>query len=336
MSFFKKAAVISLLLAVTSSSQAYGASNALDKSLQGPKFSNPEEAKMLVKQEWKQKRVSYSKTAGNPDLIVSLDQHFYPAAKPVIEAYAKAHGLNITLKEGTCGSSSGLAATKMADMTGYCCPPALSDRLPGLVFHTIGVIPNVLITPHGNPVKNLTLNEAQQVFSGDISFWSELSDKKAKAFDYQLNPITRLHCKIRPGHWRTLLDNEDLHSPMIHNVGSIPDMKDNVASNPHSVGFIARWQMTATELKRLNILTLNGVHPDDPGVVAKGSYPLYNVLNVTTWSGAASNAEAEKLIDHLLEKQEQYDPAMYIVPANHLRAAGWRFKGNELIGEPDS
>jgi phosphate transport system substrate-binding protein len=331
-----KALTAVLSLAILYTTPLLGASQSFDKSLQGPKFSKPGDAKGLVNANWKSKKITYPKSVGKPDIFVSLDQHFYPAAKPVIENYAKTHGLNVVIHEGTCGTSAGMVTTKAADITGYCCPPALSDRLPGLVFHTIGLIPNVLITHHDNPIRSVSQGEAQKLFSGAITSWQKLSDKMAKSYKYNVNPVTRLHCKIRPGHWRILLDNEDLHSPMIHNVSSIPDMKEIVAADPFSIGFIARWQMTTKELQRINMLKLNGIHPDDHKAVAQGRYPLYNVLNISTWSGSAYKQKAEKLVHHLIKYQDRYDPKMYIIPAKKLKAAGWVFYGNELIGEPGS
>ena len=327
---------VSLLLIVGVVCPVSGASSAIDSSLRGPLFSNPEESMKLENPDWPQQKITYPKKIGSPDLFISLDQHFYPAAKPLIAAYAKQHNLYIVLQEGTCGTSSGLVAGRNVDIAGYCCPPASSDRLPGLLFHTIGIIPNVLISHHDNPIENITHSEAQKLFSGDIASWGELSDKKAVTYKYNVNPITRLHCKIRPGHWRALLDNEDQFSPMIHNVSSIPDMKDNVAADPHSIGFVARWLLTEKELQRLKMFNLNNVHPDEPGAVAQGRYPLYNVLNITTWSGAAASQTAEKLVQYLLASQEKYDPKMFIIPVKKLKAAGWQFKGNELIGEPGS
>ncbi|MBF0381932.1 MAG: hypothetical protein HQL69_12995 [Magnetococcales bacterium] len=327
-------ALISLTLIF--STPLFAATQFMDKTLQGPKFSQPGEAKGLVEDTWLKKKVNYPKSVGKPDIFISLDQHFYPAAKPIIESYAKTNGLKIVLHEGTCGTSAGMVFKKAADITGYCCPPALTDRLPGLVFHTVGIIPNVLITHKENPVKNISGSEAQKLFSGDISSWQKLADKRAKSYKYSVNPVTRLHCKIRPGHWRILLDNEDLHSPMIQNVSTIPDMKDAVSADPYSVGFIARWLMTKKELQRLNMLNLNGIDPDDHKAVAQGRYPLYNVLNVSTWSGGGYSRKAEKLVQHLLKQQDKFDPKMYIIPANKLKASGWLFNGNELIGEPGS
>ncbi|MBF0455395.1 MAG: hypothetical protein HQL72_11345 [Magnetococcales bacterium] len=310
--------------------------DSLNPSLQGPAFSEPKESKWLVSPGWQEKSITYPSHLGSPDLFVSLDQHFYPAAKILIEAYGKKHGLSIVVVEGTCGTSTGLIASKGADIAGFCCPPALSDRLPGLVFHTVGIIPNVLIAHPTNPVDNLSLQEAQHLFSGEIPYWNGLADPKAQSVKGPVKPITRMHCKIRPGHWRLLIDNEDLHSPMIHNVSSIPDMMDTVAADPKAVGFLARWLLTPKQLERLKILTLDNLHPDQSGVVVDGRYPLYNVVNITTWSGASQKEEAQKLVRYLLSHQESYDPAMFIIPADHLRKAGWRFVGDELIGEPDS
>lgn len=305
------------------------------EALRGPAFYSPELKNETMPPGWDAKKILYPEKYAKADLVVTLDQHFYPAAKPLIEAYAKSSGLNIVAQEGTCGVSSGMVAKKQVDISSFCCPPAPSDRLPGLVFHTVGIIANVFIVPPDNPITNVTYKEAQQIFSGEMGSWPEISDPTVAGFRRPINVHTRLHCKLRPGHWRALLDTEDQFAPMIQNASSIPDMLDHVASDPNGIGWVARWLLEQDENdKRLKMVRIDGVHPDDKDAVAKGRYPTYKLLNLTTWGGPHAKKTAQQLVHYLMDRLDQLDPKMHIITVDKLRASGWQFQGNEIIGEP--
>ncbi len=46
---------------------------------------------------------------------------------------------------------------------------------------------------------------------------------------------------MRAGHWRLLLDNEDLFGPRLHKVEAMPDMISRVARNPAAIGYETQW-----------------------------------------------------------------------------------------------
>ncbi len=143
------------------------------KGLSGPSFTEPSQI-LEMSEEWKKQSIKYDLSAGNVDIVVALDQHLYPALLPFIQKYAKEHNMKINVDEGTCGISSGLLSRKNADIGGYCCPPGLMDRLPGLQFHTLGISALTLLVHPANPINNVTIDQARQIFAGEIYRWSEL------------------------------------------------------------------------------------------------------------------------------------------------------------------
>ncbi|MBF0153368.1 MAG: hypothetical protein HQL64_06475 [Magnetococcales bacterium] len=314
----------------------HGEPSDVEFALQGPAFAPGVANPALVSPEWVKKGISYPKALGHPDLRVQMDQNLYDALTPMIESYAKEHRLRVLIEKGTCGTSSGPIERKEADMAGFCCPPAPYDRLPGIVFHTIGIVPTVLITHPDNPIDTVSFGEVQRIYSGTIRSWKELADPKAKSLSGSIQPVARLHCETRPGHWRNILDNKDLFVPHTLFVASIPDMMDAVAANPDSFGWVSRWVVELKENKgRVKRLKLNGVDADDTQAVAQGKYPYYKTMNLTTWEGAAAKFTANQIIDHLLNKFDQVTQKAYIVHANLLRQNKWLFSGNELIGKPE-
>ncbi len=301
-------------------------------------FFSPFDVPARVAPGWEQKPISYRANDKGADLVVSLDQQLYPALKALIQQWAKAHALKVKVHSGTCGISAGLLAHKQADIGGYCCPPGRTDRLPGLQFHTVGISPLALITHPDNPVNNLSLQEAKLIFQGEIYHWTELPRNNVPGLSKRpVQPVTRLHCKARPGHWHLLLNDADQFSPDIIDVGAIPDMIRSVATNRSAIGYETVWHIKDNMKKgRVKILTIDHLDPADTNALLAGKYPLYRTFNITSWnSKAASNPRAKELVRYLLQQADKLPPDFGMVSHSRLKAAGWRFHGDELIGAPE-
>ena len=302
----------------------------------GPAFTDPDKV-MDMPEEWKKQPIKYDSSAGDADIVVTLDQHLYPALLPLIQKYAKEHNEKIVVNEGTCGISSGMLSRKAADVGGFCCPPGFTDRLPGLRFHVLGISALALLVHPDNPIDNITFRQAQEIFSGEIYRWSELSTQDGqKGPHLSVQPIGRLHCKLRPGHWRLLLDNHDLFSTSLQEVGAIPDMISRVSSNKRAIGYEVLWNLIRYKQRgKVKAIKINGFSPENEDHVISGKYPLYRVYNLTTWEGEnTANSKAEKLVEYLLQRGEHLGKEHQIIPLSRLSQAGWKFKGNELVGEP--
>jgi phosphate transport system substrate-binding protein len=303
--------------------------------MKGPAFTDPSIVQPMP-EGWKEQPVRYDPQVGRADIVVTLDQHLYPLFADYIRKYAAGQGIKVKVDEGTCGISAGMLARKAADIGGFCCPPGEADRLPGLRFHTVGIMPVAVLVHPDNPVGDIDIRQAREIFSGKYYRWSEIRDLGGRrGKNVRIEAIGRLHCKLRPGHWRLLLDNEDLFSPNLSEVGTIPDMISLVARMPGAIGYevplmVARYANQG----KVKVLRLNGVAPE-AAALAAGRYPLYRTLNLTTWEGkAVENEKAGELVQHILKEAERLEGVHGFVPAASLKKAGWKFRGNELVGEP--
>ncbi|MDP3296351.1 MAG: substrate-binding domain-containing protein [Thermodesulfovibrionia bacterium] len=307
------------------------------KGLRGPAFSDPSKIQEMP-EEWGKQPIKYEASAGDADIAIALDQQMYPALSPFIREYAKSHNLKIAINEGTCGITTGMLSRKTADIGGVCCPPDVTDRFRGLQYHTIGIMSLVIIVHPDNPIDNITFEQAQKIFQGEITRWSELKTADGKKGpDTPIQVITRLHCKIRPGHWRLLLDNEELFTPGITDVGAIPDMIFQVAANQRAIGneLVSMVYQYEKNKGKVKILKINGYNPLELSNLLSLKYPLYHVYSLTTWEEKwVANPKAKKLVDYLMQEVELQGSKLYLVPVSQLKKAGWKFKGNELIGEP--
>lgn len=309
-----------------------------NESLLGGRAFSPPSETIPMGDAWEAKGITHS-TNTEVDLAVALDQQLYPAMGPMVEAFAKARGVKIAVQDGTCGVSAGVLANKTADMGGFCCAPSVTDRLPGLTYHTVGIGALALITHPSNPVNTVSLDEARALFGNNVRDWSELpmSGLKLGASE-KVRAVTRLHCKIRPGHWRLILDTEQQFGWNITEVSAIKDMISQVSSTPGSIGYETLWhidQKGQQENKPLKTLLVNDTDPRDLSAVATGKYPLYRVFNITSWgSGPAQTKLGTELAAYLVEHAPQMEAKFAIIPAQELRKNGWQFEGDELIGEP--
>jgi phosphate transport system substrate-binding protein len=294
----------------------------------------------LVKMDaqWQNKPLTYNKSAGDADLVISLGQQTYPALHQMVEDFAASKKIKIAIQQGTCGVSAKKLARKEIDIGAFCCPPGNTDRLPGIEFHTIGISPIALITNPANDISDLTTTEARNIFSGKIISWSEVPvEDDIKLPGRNIEPVVRLHCKKRPGHWRLLLDNEDMFSPDIREVGVIPDMIKEVADNEAAIGFETVYMLEVYEDKgKVKILSIDGHDPADLRYLLSADYPIYRTYNLTMWTTAQTKKElAGELLAAITEFIERHGDRYGIIPSSKLRTAGWKFRRDELIGEPD-
>jgi hypothetical protein len=286
---------------------------------------------------WAPKPIRHEEWAGKADLSVTLEQDVYQLLLPFIRAYGKERGIAIAVQEGTCGISAGALARKAVDIGGFCCPPGREDRLPGLRFHTLGIVAKAIFVHPENPLNNLSLQQAREIFGGKLSRWSEVPLPGGKAGSSRpIRPIARFHCPTRPGHWRLLLDNEDLFSLRINEVRTISDMILQVAGSADAIG----WEVMGMagyygSLGRVKAVTIDGYAPTDVPALAAGKYPIYRTYNLTTWEGEGlAHPHAAGLVEYLRREVVKIEPRYGFAPASLLREAGWRFNGDELIGEP--
>lgn len=301
-----------------------------------PTFSDPA-ILSEVSQSWENKKFSHDDKYLDADLVIALGQQSYPIFNELILEYAKKNQLKIVIKPGTCGITSGRLRRKSIEIGAYCCPPSKSDRLPGLKFHSLGISPIALIVHPDNPLDNISSKQAREVFKGMSSQWSQLDKKQLNNFQYRIKPIGRLHCKIRPGHWRGLLNNEDQFSPRLFEVGVIPDMISQVSRNTGAIGWEVPLMVSYHRKKGLvKMLKVDGHDATDLNYVISGKYPLYRSYSLTTWdNNNHNNQTAIKLVHYLQQHIEKIHTEISYIPPSQLKRAGWKFQEDELVGEPE-
>ncbi|MDH5634183.1 MAG: hypothetical protein OEZ10_14530 [Gammaproteobacteria bacterium] len=298
-------------------------------------FTSPNDA-MPMPSDWRAQPIRYEEPFRKADLVVTLGQQTHPALHQVIREYAAKNKLNIHIETGSCGVSAGRLNRKNVDVAAFCCPPGKTDRLPGLEFHTIGIAPIALITQRNNPIENLSMEEARGIFRGGIREWQTISPLGDNPAHNHINPVGRLHCKVRPGHWHALLDKESDFSPTLFEVGVIQDMLSQVANKPGSIGYETLFMIRHYKMSdKIKYLKIDGMNPKLPEHTLTGRYPMYRTYNLTTWSDKHTRkAPASALVTHLMEHVESEYRNYDFIPVSQLKRHGWKFNKDELIGGP--
>jgi hypothetical protein len=293
---------------------------------------------MDMPESWVKQPIKHDPAQGKADMVINLNRQVYQALYPLIERFEQDNRIKIVVTKGTCGISAGLMKKKQADIVMLCCPPGKVDRLPGIEFHTIGIMPLAFLVHPDNHVEDLTVEQLREIFQGNISRWSEISDSQGRpGKNTPIQVIARRHCKKRPGHWKLLLPESQLFSAKTQEVGAIPDMIKLIADNPSAIGYEVMQMVREYEnIGELKPLKINGVGPGEGERLLTGEYPFYRTYSFTTWNGEGlSNPHARRLVDYILTEAGKVDAEYGIVTAAELKEAGWQFRGNELIGEPE-
>jgi len=304
--------------------------------LSGKAFSDPSVTQEM-EESWVNQPIKHDPAVGKADIVISLNRQVYRALHPLILQFEKENGIKVVLSKGTCGISAGMVKKKTADIVMLCCPPGKIDRLPGIEFHTVGIMSLALLVHPDNPVEDVTLEQARAVFQGEISRWSELSDAQGRpGKNTPVQVIARRHCKKRPGHWKLLLAEKDLFTPKVQEVGAIPDMIQLIVDNPSAIGFeVMQMVREYVEKGPLKALRISGSSTEDAEDLVSGKYPFYRTYSLTTWQGKeVENPHARRLVDYILENVDSVDDSFGLVTVSELKSAGWKFDGNELVGEP--
>jgi len=299
--------------------------------IKSPAFANPDEV-MTMPDDWKNKPVRHPSQVGNADIYMTLSYQIYNYFAPRIQGFALEKGFSINIKQGSCGSSTSALMRKEVDIASFCCSPSRTDRLPGVHFHALGIVPVAIVVNSDNPVNNLSLPDLMKVFRGEIVNWSQFGGE-----DLLIQPVARLHCKTRPGRWRPLDSADDLSTNVLL-VGAISDNLDFIARTPGGIGYESLPNIKHKDNhSRVKILKIDGLDPVDLANLARGDYPYYRSYVFTTWEGDhMKNPLAREVIDFINAEIKSTGHLLGIIPAERLKAEGWRFYGDDLAGEPDN
>lgn len=237
--------------------------------------------------------ISLHANSEEPDntVITGAGAHFswviFDTLKPALEARAgrplKLFGEESMLGAGcNAGIKSAQQDQKKQDSFGFVCCPLSDEEVAkeNLRVFPLALEPILILTHRDNPVSNISSQQTRDIFSGKITNWLELGGK-----DQNIVVVTRLHCKKRPGHWKTILPDAKEFGSQRLNVKSAADMVNRVSDFPSAIGHTgSAWAFgPASKVKALNIDT----YAPTADNLEKGLYPFYRQLSAVTSKDAS-------------------------------------------------
>ena len=212
------------------------------------------------------------------------------ASFPLIELLtAKYHNLKhgkVSFRVSQGGATVGIqdAAAGRVSIGDSSRPPASTDPT-GLVFYPVAKYFVCVVTNPANPVSNLTAAQVQQIFSGKVRSWSQVSGAKATG---PIDVYTRTSVAgVLTTFQNTLLGGAKVGT-FATQEASEGLMQNAVKKDPSAIGFLSDYFGLASGI---NAVAYNGTGCSVANVVS-GSYPGVSDFYEVTRGPASGAVEA--------------------------------------------
>jgi len=188
------------------------------------------------------------------------------------------YGKNSNLGVG-CNSGIKLAQQNSHEHQTFgfvCCPLSEKElKQKKIKIYPIAEEPILILVNKNNPVENLSTEQVRAIFRGDITNW-----KQVGGWDKPVAVVTRLHCKKRPGHWKTILPSADDFVKERINVSSADEMVTIVTKFDTAIGHTGSTWVFGKD-SNVKAISINNVNANAANLKNK-SYPFYRNLSAVT------------------------------------------------------
>lgn len=202
------------------------------------------------------------------------------------------HG-NIELQPFNTASGIDAVASGTADLAGSARGSDGSGQDANLTFTPVAWDALVLITQSSNPISNITLKQAHDIYFGKITNWSEVGGSSAPIDVYAVaSPGDGIEYSLRE-----LLfgrGNQPVAAPRLY--VNTHKLEEGIELNPNGFGAATLGDIKGNS--KLKAISINGKAPTVANI-ADGSYPLYTALYLVTNPRSPKAAEIQTFIDFL-------------------------------------
>jgi phosphate transport system substrate-binding protein len=187
-------------------------------------------------------------------------------------------GKNSNLSVG-CNSGIKLAQQNSPghETFGFVCCPLSQQEIENkkIKVYPLADEPILILVNKDNPVNNLSTEQVRSIFRGDITNW-----KTVGGWDRPIVVIARLHCKHRPGHWKTILSSADKFVKKRLNVSSAKEMVKLVTAFDTSIGHVgSAWEYN--DKAHIKAVRVNNIEAIAENLKNK-TYPFHRRLSAVT------------------------------------------------------
>jgi len=179
------------------------------------------------------------------------------------------------------GCNAGIKLAKQSthdhETFGFVCCPLSEQELAKekIKIYPLAEEPILILVNKNNPIENLSTEQVRSIFRGDITNW-----KAVGGWDKPIVVVTRLHCKKRPGHWKTILPSAGDFVKKRLNVSSAKEMVKLVTDFDTSIGHTgATWEFGQDS--NVKAIKVGGVEALAENLKNK-TYPFHRQLSAVT------------------------------------------------------
>lgn len=239
---------------------------------------------------------SNAEEGGSTTIAVSGSTSVGPLMEKIAEKYEESNS-NVSIEINQVGSSAGIKdAINGVSELGMSSRELKDDEKTEVKGTTIAYDGIAIITNKNNPIKNITLEQIKEIYTGKITNWKDIDSTK----DAPIVVVSREEGSGTRDAFQEIIgykSEELIGEAMISNANGA--VKETVAGNENAVGFVSFEYLD----DKINIVNVEGVIPDADNVKS-GEYKISRPFLVVTKDGNLSE-EGQKLIDYILSEEGQ-------------------------------
>ena len=239
---------------------------------------------------------SNAEEGGSTTIAVSGSTSVGPLMEKIAEKYEESNS-NVSIEINQVGSSAGIKdAINGVSELGMSSRELKDDEKTEVKGTTIAYDGIAIITNKNNPIKNITLEQIKEIYTGKITNWKDIDSTK----DAPIVVVSREEGSGTRDAFQEIIgyaSEELIEEAMISNANGA--VKETVAGNENAVGFVSFEYLD----DKINIVNVEGVIPDADNVKS-GEYKISRPFLVVTKDGNLSE-EGQKLIDYILSEEGQ-------------------------------
>ena len=209
------------------------------------------------------------------------------------ESFMQLHP-DVTFTYNPTGSGSGITAVQEGRCDIGLSSRALKDEETeaGLKGETVALDGIAIIVNNENPVTDLTLEQIAQIYTGEITNWSEVGGN-----DEEIVLIGREAGSGTRDGFESITGTEDL-CQYRQELTSTGDVITTVSQNPAAIGYAS----LASVSDQTKTLTVDGVEPTED-TVRDGSYKIQRPFVLVTRDGEALSTQAQAFYDYAMSAE---------------------------------
>jgi len=172
------------------------------------------------------------------------------------------------------------------------------------VYTPIGSEAFVFFVHKDNPIDNLTTEQIQSIYSGEITNWKQVGGKNEKIEAFQRNEGSGSQSMLK----RFMGDKPIMEAPTeLKNdlMSGIIERVSNYKNKTNSIGFSFRFYVEGIiKNPDIKMVSIDGVAPTAENV-KNGSYPVVTPIYAVTYE-EQTNGNVDKLLEWILSDEGQY------------------------------